>query len=163
MYRPDESVLGNNVQLQVDPSQHFEGDDTTLIILSRQITRSTRFAFHIEYSFLQASTCFHLLYFTILSLKDIQRRLKKKKTTQSQHTINAEENPKSEEQSHLRPAMCLILIHLLAVVISCTNIYIEQVSVDYHSLELLRIVFIFDCCRISKNGVASSSHLLKSG
>ena len=163
MYRPNESVLGNNVQLQVDPSQHFEGDDTTLIILSRQITRSTRFAFHIEYSFLQASTCFHLLYFTILSLKDIQRRLKKKKTTQSQHTINAEENPKSEEQSHLRPAMCLILIHLLAVVISCTNIYIEQVSVNSYSLEILRIVFILDCCRISKNGVASSSHLLKSG
>ena len=111
----------------------------------------------------QASTCYHLLYFTILSLKDIQSRLKTKKTTQSQHTINTEKKPKTEEQSHLRPAMCLILIHLLAVVISCTNIYIEQVSVNSYSLEILRIVFILDCCRISKNGVASSSHLLKSG
>ena len=39
--------------------------------------------------------------------------------------------------------MCLILIHLLAVVISCTNIYIEQVSVNSYSLEILRIVFYF--------------------
>ena len=127
----------------------------------------TKFTYSIEMPLLSdMHTCTGkqvVLYFTILSLKDIQRRLKKKKITQSQHTINAEENPKSEEQSHLRPAMCLILIHLLAVVISCTNIYIEQVSVNSYSLEISRIVFILDCCRISKNGVASSSHLLKSG
>ena len=65
MYRPDESVLGNNVQLQVDPSQHFEGDGTTLIILSRQITGSTLFAFHIKYSFagkylLPSSLLYHI-------------------------------------------------------------------------------------------------------
>ena len=59
MYRPNESVLGNNVQLQVDPSQHFEGDGTTLIILSRQITISSQVFFAGKY-LLPSSLLYHI-------------------------------------------------------------------------------------------------------
>jgi len=68
-------------------------------------------------NFLKASTCFHLLYFTILRLHDIQNRLLRKRGKSSSNC--------NSNSYKCRPTF-LVLLHLAAVLLSCINIFVEE-------------------------------------
>ena len=80
----------------------------------------------------QASTCFHLLYFTILRLNDIQKRLLKKQGKSSEggcssiSSCSCNSNSSICSSSGSRPIF-LVLLYLVAVALSCINIFVEEV------------------------------------
>ena len=104
--------------------------------------------------FLQANTAFHLVYIAASTLIDIKGRVKSK--TEDNNTdegvqsvemcpenldrdlpraagsgLNSPQNPtesvQSSERCYFEPVL-LFLLHLAAVIVSCMNFFVEQVS-----------------------------------
>ena len=126
MHKPDEGLFDNGqwmyklVRLQVDPAQYFEGPLSSIHLKQffAEISFLVKFSSTFD-TFVQASTGFHLVYIAASTLIDIKGRIGRRNSSN--------ESLQSSERCWYEPIL-LFLLHLAAVIVSCMNFVVEQVS-----------------------------------